>query len=95
MFGITERIQDTASLRRLIPCGFHLTFENGNTISVQFGLGSYSSNRKQSKPKSNTAEIAIWNTNGDWYVFDDNTVKGWCSPDEVAEWIQFAKSNTF
>lgn len=94
MFEITEKIQDMESFR-LIPCGFHLTFENGNTISVRFGFGNYCNNRNQSKSKSNTAEIAIWNTNGDWHVFDNDTVKGWCSPDEVAEWIQFAKSNTF
>jgi len=77
--------------------GFQITFENDWTISVQFGYGNYCDNYKNDKFRANNtemivdstdAEIAIWNGNGDWYVFDNgDTVKRYCSPDEVAEWI--------
>lgn len=77
--------------------GFQITFENGWTISVQFGFGNYCS-KKQSGYKesmesdiwsSDDAEIAIWDKEGNWYNFGNDEVKGFCSADEVAEWIQF------
>ena len=48
--------------------GFHMTFENGLTASVQWGAGNYCDNHfpddfdfSYSKDaKSNTAEIAVW-----------------------------------
>jgi len=77
--------------------GFSLTFENGWTISVQFGYGNYCDNKhhpdgwdfskKQEVTQSSDAEIAIWDANGEWYNFDSDTVKGYCSANEVAEWI--------
>jgi hypothetical protein len=33
------------------------------------------------------AEIAIWDSFGEYYNFGHDTVKGYCSTDEVAEWI--------
>jgi len=61
--------------------GFHITFKNGLTISVQFGKANYCT------PKT-SAEIAIWNKHYQDYIFDENRiVKGWISPEEVAEWI--------
>ena len=55
--------------------GFHMTFANGWTVSVQFGVMSYCSrkNRSGTKPdfdaplktrwwESKTAEIAAWHT---------------------------------
>lgn len=76
-----------------IASGFTMKFLNGNTISVQFGMANYCSNRNdESRPESTTAEIAIWNTAGNWYVFEDSidNVRGYCSADEVAKWIHFA-----
>ena len=77
--------------------GFHLTFENGWTISVQFGYGNYCDNGHHPEGlalhnkrivESGDAEIAIWNKNGVDYTFDNgDIVKGWCSADEVADWI--------
>ena len=77
--------------------GFQLTFENGWTISVQFGYGNYCDNnrhpdgwdfsKKQEVTQSSDAEIAIWDANGEWYNFGSGTVKGYCSAIEVAEWI--------
>jgi hypothetical protein len=37
--------------------------------------------------KSLTAEIAIYNDEYNWYNFGHDTVKGHCTADEVAEWI--------
>ena len=77
--------------------GFQITFENGWTISVQFGTGHYCDRRDlnaeygneeyMSTVKSPNAEIAIWDKNGEWYNFGSDEVKGYCTPDEVAEWI--------
>jgi hypothetical protein len=46
--------------------GFQMTFENQFTISVQFSGHNYSDGGKT------TAEVAAWNSNGDWFYFDDN-----------------------
>ena len=81
--------------------GFQITFKNGWTISVQFGSGSYCDNRdlhghdmvewknRDGVITSSNAEIAIWREwNDKWYEFENgDVVKGWCTPDEVAEWI--------
>ena len=82
--------------------GFTMTFNNGWTISVQFGYGNYCENnhhpdgydffKSRNKITSSNAEIAIWDINGDWYNFGTDTVKGYCSTDEVAEWIEKVKS---
>lgn len=77
--------------------GFQMTFENGWTISVHFGYGNYCENNrhpdgwdfstKEELVKSGDAEIAIWDNTGEWYNFGTDTVKGWCTPNEVADWI--------
>lgn len=77
--------------------GFQMKFENGLTISVMFGTMNYCERRKfdldySSEMKidavlSANAEIAIWDENDNWFNFGTDQVKGWCSADEVAEWI--------
>jgi len=75
--------------------GFNITFENGLTISVQFGCGNYCSNRFESISdplteaiiSCNNAEIAIWDENKKWFNFGSDEVKGYCTSDEVAKWI--------
>ena len=78
--------------------GFQLTFENGWTISVQWGPGNYCDNRNfdgdpfdwKSRPsnyESTTAEIAVWDSNGQWFDFGSDQVKGFCDVAEVVEWI--------
>ena len=64
--------------------GFAMTFENGWTISVQFGRGNYC-HRKGDIALN--AEIAIWDEYGAWYDFGHDTVRGYCNANEVAEWI--------
>lgn len=78
--------------------GFQMTFKNGMTISVQFGAGNYCSRRnfnsdvhgelKQHIVQSPDAEIAIWDSNGDWFYFGSDQVRGYITPDEVADWIE-------
>ena len=45
--------------------GFQMTFANGNTISVMFGPCTYSDSGKA------TAEVAAWNEEGYWMLFQD------------------------
>ena len=44
--------------------GFQMTFENGCTISVQFGKHTYSDQGES------TAEVAAWDNQGNWLMFD-------------------------
>jgi hypothetical protein len=77
--------------------GFHITFENGWTASVQFGPGTYSEHYETSRDvvardsrvwTSKTAEISAWDKNHQFYAFESSPyhedVKGDVTPDEVA-----------
>ena len=76
--------------------GFGITFENGFGISVQWGtmnycerknLGAeYKDEMKTPRWESRTAEIAIYKDKK-FIDIGDDTVIGWCSPDEVAKCI--------
>jgi len=80
--------------------GFSLTFENGLTISVQFGTMNYCERKNNSSTyksemlneqdiiESKNAEIAIWDKDDNWFNFGSDTVKGRCSANEVANWIE-------
>jgi len=77
--------------------GFQMTFENGWTVSVQFGYGNYCENKmrdiigKEStvgEYKCNDAEFAAWDKDGNWYDFGSDEVKGWCTTNEVASFIE-------
>ena len=49
--------------------GFQMTFDNGCTISVQFSKYNYSDQGET------TSEVAAWNSNDDWMIWDgDNWV---------------------
>jgi hypothetical protein len=76
--------------------GFHVTFENGWTVSVQFGGGNYSENYDaeiypvpEPLPKSGTAEIAAWGPDGSWHNFGDDTVAGYKTPAEVLAFLDW------
>jgi hypothetical protein len=72
--------------------GFHMTFANGWTVSVQFGKGNYISDRGH-HGQSVDAEIAAWDKDGAWYDFgDDGKVKGWVKADEVADFMVMIKA---
>ena len=71
--------------------GFQMTFQNGCTISVQFSKYNYSDQGET------TAEVAAWNSNGEWMIYDDNKwvvliygetdVMSHQTPDDVAKLI--------
>lgn len=78
--------------------GFQITFSNGYTVSVQFGVGNYcdkkgSGNYNEERMydvwESPDAEVAVWDKDGNWVrpADMDDDVKGYLTPDEVAEII--------
>ena len=82
--------------------GFHITFENGCTISVQFGYGNYCDNRhmglfrEEVEPCKN-AEIAVWTKDNEWITekFVDcggDEVCGYLEADKVADIIYAVKN---
>lgn len=83
--------------------GFAMTFENGFTISVQFGSSNYCENRsfddygkemEQQHTTCQNAEIAIWDEVNEWFDFGGDQVKGWVRPDEISDWITRTKNAT-
>ena len=88
--------------------GFHMTFENGNTVSVQFGPGNYCDPRhpdgrwcNRDEPKkvdewrADTAEVAAWDSDDRWHLHngEDCQVVGWRTPKETLEFINFVATN--
>ena len=85
--------------------GYSITFANDWTLSVQWGPGTYSSNRdypsfpdhatsyrKAGEKGSATAEIAAWHgpASNDWLEWDNHDkVAGWVSPDTIAKVMFF------
>ena len=74
--------------------GIHMKFDNGLTISIQIGTGSYCSNKNQEAGSlqivnsCNNAEIAIWDKMGNWHVFNDgDTVQGFVDVDKIGKII--------
>ena len=70
--------------------GFQMTFANGNTISVMFGPYTFSDSGET------TAEVAAWNEEGYWMLFQDgkwivvaagSEVMPRQTPEQVAEMI--------
>ncbi len=70
--------------------GFQMTFENGCTISVQFGKHTYSDQGQT------TAEVAAWDNKGTWFMFYDekwneipegSDTMNYTSADDVAKLI--------
>ena len=78
---------ETVVNKKMNHNGFKMTFTNGNTISVMFGPYTYSDSGET------TAEVAAWNKDGDWMLFQDgkwivvengNEVMPRQTPEEVA-----------
>ena len=79
--------------------GFHLTFNNDWTISVQFSGGHYCDNKEESYDwarnramnsmpvHSSDAEIAVWRKGDGLIWLQSDTVRGWTTTDEVAQVI--------
>ena len=98
MIKINKHPKSVNDFGTSVASGFTMKFSNGNTISVQFGMGNYCANKDaESKESCTTAEIAIWNSEGKWYEFlnKHDEVLGHCSADVVASWINFAATTKF
>lgn len=83
--------------------GFHITFENGYTVSVQFGSGNYGDNYDASfddyegagEKGSKTVECAVWASDGEMIehpLFDGSNVGGYMPPSKVLELLNWAAS---
>ena len=84
--------------------GFRLTFENGLTVSVQFGPGNYCERRddgfgcvNHDHHESRDAEVAVLTDDGSWVAeyphwSDGDTVCGWLSANQIADIITWAAS---
>lgn len=82
--------------------GFHITFENGWTVSVQFGPGNYCDNYSMSireddeeagRIGSSTAECAVINPSNTLVQFPSSggdTVSNRSAPAEVLEILKWA-----
>ena len=77
--------------------GFQITFDNGYTVSVQFGPGNYSSNYNLSmleninKPMTaGLAETALIAPDGSFVAYKDDDVQGYQSVSDVLELINYA-----
>ena len=79
--------------------GFSITFDNGYTVSVQFGPGNYSSNYNLSmldnigKPMTaGLAETALLDPNGDFVAYKDDDVQGYQDAAGVLELLNYAST---
>lgn len=88
--------------------GFHITFENGLTASVQWGAGNYCDNHSprdmdftfSKDAESNTAEVAVMKGGRflDIVQFlpedcsSDETVAGWLTPEQVVDFLVNVKN---
>ena len=83
--------------------GFTMKFNNGFSISVQWGTSNYCSVRdfttdgdyelKQNHWESITAEIAVFDNNGGFVAIGkDDVVIGWVQADNVAKCITIVQS---
>ena len=86
--------------------GFSIKFENGNTVSVQWGPQNYcdpthpegrdADSREPMRAESwasETAEVAAWDSDGNWHHFGYDSVEGWRTGDQIAEFINFVANN--
>jgi len=83
--------------------GFHITFNNGYCISVQFGVGNYCENKdfvignleafnaEAGKKGSRDCEIAIFDPQNNMIHVEEwgDEVKGWVTPNELLEWMEY------
>lgn len=83
--------------------GFHITFDNGVTVSVQFGGCTYSQHHNECAEykgdgnglRSVDAETAVFDKDGHWLTKTyrptaDDDVFGWQSPEQVLDLLNWA-----
>ena len=71
--------------------GFHMTFDNGYTVSVQFGAGNYGDNYDLSFDDpilpSRLAEFAAWGSDNEFLTIEGDEIHGYCTTKEVLRLI--------
>ena len=87
--------------------GFHITFENGLTVSVQWGGGNYCENHynidfsRTKDMESKNAEVAVWSNecglNANNFLSDEDAnwcddVVGWLTPEQVVDLLVRVKN---
>lgn len=86
--------------------GFHMTFENGLTASVQWGAGNYYDNHFdrdmyfRTDAESNTAEVAVFKgeqmIDANQFVSEEcqscDTVCGYMTPEQVVDFLCAVKN---
>lgn len=77
--------------------GFQITFDNGYTVSVQFGPGNYGSNysldfiANMNKPMTaTTAETALIAPDGGFVTYKDDDVQGHQTVNDVLALLNYA-----
>ena len=77
--------------------GFQITFDNGYTVSVQFGPGNYGSNynlgfmENMNKPMTaTTAETALIAPDGSFVAYKDDDVQGYQTVTDVLALLNYA-----
>jgi hypothetical protein len=92
----TNPTQKSEGFTSTMNKGFHMTFKNGWSISVQWGKGNYCEHgyvgewggeMKKEIHHSPDCEIMIWDKDEKPHNFGYDEVKGYCTPEEVADWI--------
>ncbi len=84
--------------------GFHITFDNGYTVSVQFGFGNMCSNKKldlkeypipNGVPESKTAETALMiehRYDTTFVPYKGNDVQGYQNAKDILDLLTYAES---
>jgi hypothetical protein len=82
--------------------GFRIKFENGATLSVQFGPGNYCNHQRNADYKApsgsfqwecENAEVAILLPDDKFYrISEHDDVIGWQTAEDVAKWIEVARN---
>lgn len=68
--------------------GFHVTFANGWTVSVQWHVGAYADPSGTDSRTCRTAEMAAWDSDRNWYTFaDGDKVAGYRTPEQVVAFM--------
>lgn len=90
MFTITHNFNNTPNNGK----GFRMTFDNGLSLSVQWGTMNYCDNNSMRRDVNDSscanAEVAVWDQNGKWMtkvfipgLMDD--VAGYLTPNDVSD----------
>lgn len=95
---ITDKNVKEANKKKLKIChnkGFHITFKNGWTVSVQFGWGNYADSYNDSVQQvrdfgkypyaSDTAEVWSWNEDSTKHCPQDPL--GYQTPEEILKFV--------